>query len=699
MGGRVEMGLVWVLALTACLFTAVDPSYADPPEIARTDTYDERGEFFNATLALNDTVSPGIYLTGLGLQNLYQAYAVKLDENSDEVWTRSWGTTYHIYSSMWFNGAGTMIGYTSENSSLDYKMVNFSGEGTLQSTWDFGGNTTADRGYGGIRHGSRYLLVGEVSPGEFGDSDGSMVLVTSTGQVEWSHIYDSASVVRRIVQVDSNSFWLYGTGDSLAGVGTDFWMAEVDSEGTLGASFRFGGARDEELFDAVRVSADLTLLVGSTRSFRDSTQTDIWVVATNDAGDLVFADYYGGNEDDAALTVQNVADRDSGFVIGGYWSEQLLATRNAFLMKFDQNFDSVWAIVRYDTLNSSEFRDVAVDSEFRYHAAGVRNTPIPHGFYMLTVADPAAPVEHPPLPFSLLTPADDALVLVDSIRFSWQATTDPDPGDQVVYALLVDTDSLFDNPVPLTGPLQNPTFLFTSTADVYDRYWQVVAQDQHGNLRICEEGFRHVRKIRPDSTQAFSLLTPDSGSAIPMPTGHFSWEVAVDPDSVDENLFYCLFFQVGDSISLIDTVHGTTANVSFVDHPFIGESDTVTWWVVADSDYPEMQIASRETWTFINWNVPVGPTPLVPSEFSFKPAYPNPFNNEVTLEFVLPNAAEAELVVFDVQGREVIRLASGRHTPGAHAVHWNAAEAASGVYFARLRADGMVATQKLLLLK
>ncbi|MCL4306049.1 T9SS type A sorting domain-containing protein [bacterium] len=702
MGGWWRTLLVALLALSTQCLIFTDPSSATPPDILSTQTFDERGEFYSVVIAHTDTASPGTYLTGIALQNLFQAYAVKLNLNGETAWTRTWGTTNRMFDCLWRDGGGTMIGFTSENSTLDYKLVHFSGTGTLQNTWNFGGNQTSDRGFSAAYSGTGYLVVGQVTPGTFGDSDGSMVRLNQNGGVEWSQLYDSSSVVRRVAQVDSQTIWIYGTADSVAGAGRDFWMATANSTGEITAQFRFGGVRDEDLYDAVRVSEDLTLLVGWTRSFGDSARTNIWVVATNDFGDLIWQESFGGTENDAALCVRSVADRDSGFVVGGYWSEQHLGTRNAFLMKFDQDFDSVWTIVFNDTVNSSEFRDVALDASFRYHAAGIRSTPLPHGFYMKTDVDPSAPVQHSPLPFSLLLPDDGAFFTTDTMRFRWEATTDPDPGDQIAYALLFDTDTLFDDPFAV-GPLQNPTHLLNRSDDIFDRYWRVVAQDQHGNLRVCSDRHRHVRKIRPDSTLAFNLLGPDSGSALTTPTGHFSWEAALDPDSADEVIFYCLFFQNEDSISLIDTIWGTSSNVTFTDHPFIQESDTVRWWVVANSRYPVMQRQSRQTWTFVNWNVSADPVPYVPAQFTFDRAYPNPFNTVVTLEYSLPQATNVNLSVFDITGRVVALLASGVEAPGSHTVRWDGtsdgAPVSTGVYFARLSADEFVATQKLLLLK
>jgi hypothetical protein len=692
MGGRFT-AVLGLLCLAATL------SFADPPMIQVEETLSDRGEFTHVTMAQRDTASPGIYLTGIGRQQLYQAYAVKMSDAGSASWSRLWGQTFFMYDCLWRNGAGRMVGYTTENATNDYKVVLFSGEGSLQDQWDFGGNTRADRAFSSMYYDSvNMLIVGMVDPGDSSLTDGSMVLVDGDGQVEWSRTYHESSVVRRVQRDEFNEFVLFGTADSIASHSRDFWVGHTDSVGTLLFSYRFGARKAEELYDGVRIDANLTLLVGSTHSFGDSTKTNIFVLATNDNGDSLWSDVLGGPENDAGLCILPVADRDSGFVIGGYWSESLLGTHNAFLMKYDQDFDSLWAMVRHDTANYSEFRDVELDTLYRYHAAGIRFTNFPHGYYLRTSPDPSAPIQHPPDPFELISPDNDAFFTVDSIRFTWEPTLDPDPGDQVAYALLVDTDSLFDNPTAI-GPLQNSTYLLTSTADIYDRYWRVVAQDQHSNLTYCTESFRHVRKIRPDSTRAFSLLGPSPGEPIPAPAALFTWEQAVDPDSLDETVFYCLFFQVGDSISPIDTIYDTFANVNFTDHPFIHQSDTVIWWVVANSTYPEMQRPSREIWTFVNWNVSVDDGSPLPQEFALHPPYPNPFNATATLEFSLVQPGEIRLDIFDLTGRLVTTLAQGDFPLGNHHVQWTAHNASTGLYFARLTQGTQVSTRKLLMIK
>ncbi|MCC7142192.1 MAG: hypothetical protein IT349_08840 [Candidatus Eisenbacteria bacterium] len=80
-------------------------------------------------------------------------------------------------------------------------------------------------------------------------------------------------------------------------------------------------------------------------------------------------------------------------------------------------------------------------------------------------------------------------------------------------------------------------------------------------------------------------------------------------------------------------------------------------------------------------------------------AGPNPFRRATTLAFALPQAAEANLGIFDVGGRQVRRLLDGRVPAGRSEVTWDGLSDArepvpSGVYFWRLESGGEVATRR-----
>ncbi len=80
-------------------------------------------------------------------------------------------------------------------------------------------------------------------------------------------------------------------------------------------------------------------------------------------------------------------------------------------------------------------------------------------------------------------------------------------------------------------------------------------------------------------------------------------------------------------------------------------------------------------------------------------SYPNPFNASTALSYKLQAASKVKLAVYDIAGREIEILADGFYPAGAHQSVWDASKMASGVYFARLQADGVIQTRKLLLVK
>ncbi len=94
----------------------------------------------------------------------------------------------------------------------------------------------------------------------------------------------------------------------------------------------------------------------------------------------------------------------------------------------------------------------------------------------------------------------------------------------------------------------------------------------------------------------------------------------------------------------------------------------------------------------------------VPEKFALSQNYPNPFNPSTTLRFDLPAATEVTLMIYDLLGREVTRLAEGRMEPGYYRVAWDARDATgrevpTGMYIARLATPEYTKSIKMVLLK
>ncbi len=89
----------------------------------------------------------------------------------------------------------------------------------------------------------------------------------------------------------------------------------------------------------------------------------------------------------------------------------------------------------------------------------------------------------------------------------------------------------------------------------------------------------------------------------------------------------------------------------------------------------------------------------IPQIFSLSPNYPNPFNASTTIEYSLPQEAEVAIDIYDILGRRIETLVSGKQAAGSHLIKWEAGNTPSGVYFYRIKAGEYSQTQKCVLLK
>ncbi len=79
--------------------------------------------------------------------------------------------------------------------------------------------------------------------------------------------------------------------------------------------------------------------------------------------------------------------------------------------------------------------------------------------------------------------------------------------------------------------------------------------------------------------------------------------------------------------------------------------------------------------------------------------HPNPFHHSTVISYVLPQATEVTLEIYDITGRLVETLVNERHGPGIHQVRWDRKTNPSGVYFYRLKAGEFVETKKMVVVQ
>ncbi len=95
---------------------------------------------------------------------------------------------------------------------------------------------------------------------------------------------------------------------------------------------------------------------------------------------------------------------------------------------------------------------------------------------------------------------------------------------------------------------------------------------------------------------------------------------------------------------------------------------------------------------------------LIPGEFTLHQNYPNPFNPTSTIRYDLPKVTNVTLGIYDIIGREVVRLVDQELQTGYHRAVWDAKDHAgrampTGIYIARLITPEYTKSIKMVLLK
>ena len=88
-----------------------------------------------------------------------------------------------------------------------------------------------------------------------------------------------------------------------------------------------------------------------------------------------------------------------------------------------------------------------------------------------------------------------------------------------------------------------------------------------------------------------------------------------------------------------------------------------------------------------------------PRGFSLEQNFPNPFNPSTEIGYQLTKTAEVQLIVYNIIGKEIVTLVNQVQQAGHHTLTFNANNLASGMYYARLKAEGKVQIRKMLLTK
>ena len=94
----------------------------------------------------------------------------------------------------------------------------------------------------------------------------------------------------------------------------------------------------------------------------------------------------------------------------------------------------------------------------------------------------------------------------------------------------------------------------------------------------------------------------------------------------------------------------------------------------------------------------------VPNSFTLNQNYPNPFNPSTSISFSIPETANVEVEIRDINGRLIKSLSNRIQKAGLTNLIWNSTNeeglnVSAGVYFYSVKVNNNIQTKKMILLK
>jgi len=183
-----------------------------------------------------------------------------------------------------------------------------------------------------------YLVLGGGAVADTGSSSGIAWVVASGGSSPYTYLWNdpSAQVIDTAYGLTSGIYMVSVTDKNGCSNSTEISVSNATNsvfEHTYEGDWDdFGRAVDE-------IATGGFIVAGYTESFGNGS-TDIYLVKTDDDGNLIWAKTYGGSADDGANSV--VSTNDGGFIIAGYTMSFGSGANDMYVIKTDSNGDTTW---------------------------------------------------------------------------------------------------------------------------------------------------------------------------------------------------------------------------------------------------------------------------------------------------------------------------------------------------------------------
>ena len=175
-----------------------------------------------------------------------------------------------------------------------------------------------------------------------GRSDMLIVKLDKTGKIIWRSSYGGKKkdYAKAITRTSDGNFIAVGSSESFSeGGDLDVYVVKFDTEGKRAWQKNFGGKEKDEAKAVVAVNNGGVLVAGYTESYGKG-RRDVYILYIDKNGKEIWSKAIGGESDDDAYAITLTAD--GGFVVAGGTESYGAGRSDFYMLKFDGKGKFLW---------------------------------------------------------------------------------------------------------------------------------------------------------------------------------------------------------------------------------------------------------------------------------------------------------------------------------------------------------------------
>ncbi len=307
-------------------------------------------------------------------------WLIKTDSTGNKIWDKTFGGPE--------NDMGLSGQQTSDGGYIITGRTRSYGNG-LDDVWliktDSEGNKTWDKTYGGTLNddGSQvrqttdggYIIVGDVNNNGGGDGDLWAIKTDTNGNMLWDKVFDGEG--RPLSHDSGSSIALTSDGGYIISGGTfttqdtygyNIWLIKIDEAGNTLWDKKFGGTDAEGVSSVIQTNDGGYLMVG-VDSYSNADEK-IWLVKTDENGEFLWEQKYGGMGTARGESVQQTSD--GGYIIAGFTYKKFIRYK-ALIIKTDENGAQEWSKIFFGGIGNCIAFSAQQTADGGYIIGGERN--------------------------------------------------------------------------------------------------------------------------------------------------------------------------------------------------------------------------------------------------------------------------------------------------------------------------------------